>query len=349
MATSSAPSTSDLRRLAELDPEAGRVLSVFVNLDPSEFGTPPARASQIASLLNDATAAVEATEPGIREGLRGALAQVEAFLRGPHLAEGGARGLAVFAAGADEVFEVVRLPQPVAGKVIVERRAHVEPLMVAGSTETWCVVLCNRRVARIFAGTGAEGLEERDRIEDEVHSQHRQGGWSHSNYQRSIHKEVYDHLEHTAEVLFETFQRQGFDHLLVATPPELVSEFESHLHPYLQQRLTGHLSIDVEHSTEADVRAETTKAIEAHTVEIEHAALERLREGLGRGERAAGGREAVEAALEQAAVGCLLIAAGTEDTEDLIERTLAQGGEVLVLRHHPDLGPHGGIAALLRF
>jgi hypothetical protein len=35
--------------------------------------------------------------------------------------------------------------------------------------------------------------------------------------------------------------------------------------------------------------------------------------------------------------------------EAAIEAALAQGAEVLVVRHYPDLGPLQGIAALLRF
>jgi len=43
-----------LRRLASLRPDRGRVLSVFLGLDPSTFGTAEARASQITSVLDDA-------------------------------------------------------------------------------------------------------------------------------------------------------------------------------------------------------------------------------------------------------------------------------------------------------
>ena len=35
--------------------------------------------------------------------------------------------------------------------------------------------------------------------------------------------------------------------------------------------------------------------------------------------------------------------------EAAIESALAQGGDVMVVRHHPDLGPLQGIGALLRF
>src|SRR5918911_969783 len=48
-----------LRRLADVRPERGRVLSVFLNLDPAQFGTAPARATAITSIVNDATRKVE--------------------------------------------------------------------------------------------------------------------------------------------------------------------------------------------------------------------------------------------------------------------------------------------------
>ena len=43
-----------LRRLAALRPADGKVLSVYVDLDPAEFGTRPARATEIGSLLDEA-------------------------------------------------------------------------------------------------------------------------------------------------------------------------------------------------------------------------------------------------------------------------------------------------------
>ena len=46
-----------LRRLAELRPQRGMVLSVFFNLDPSEFATPAARATEVNSVV---TAAADA-------------------------------------------------------------------------------------------------------------------------------------------------------------------------------------------------------------------------------------------------------------------------------------------------
>ena len=52
-------------------------------------------------------------------------------------------------------------------------------------------------------GWTAAAFEETDRVVDDVHSQHDQGGWSQARYQRGVEKEKDDHLAHTAEVAFD--------------------------------------------------------------------------------------------------------------------------------------------------
>src|ERR687898_2647912 len=105
-----------LRRLAELRPERGRVLSVFFNLDPSQFATPPARATEMNSVLTAAAHEIDAAdglEHEERQALRADLERVGEVLGGSDVAENGTRGLAVFACGPADVLEVVRLPHPI--------------------------------------------------------------------------------------------------------------------------------------------------------------------------------------------------------------------------------------------
>lgn len=49
-----APGREGLRRLAELRLDRPVVLSLYLDLDPTEFATPPARATAIRSLLDEA-------------------------------------------------------------------------------------------------------------------------------------------------------------------------------------------------------------------------------------------------------------------------------------------------------
>ena len=221
-----------LRRLTDVRPERGRVLSVFLDLDPGEFATPPARATAIGSVLNEAAQRIERCE-GLdhdeHEWLRADLERVRERLTDPGVAANGARAVAVYACAPEELLEVVTLRRSVASRVIIERTPAIEPLLAEADGERWVVALVNRRRARIFRGSGAE-VSETDRVEDAVFSQHDQGGWSQSRYQRGIEKEKDDHLIHVADLLFTIFKEDGFDCLLVGAPDELVGAVEDRLH-----------------------------------------------------------------------------------------------------------------------
>jgi peptide chain release factor subunit 1 len=341
-------SLSRLRQLAEVQPEQGHVLSVYMDLDPSEFGTPPARASQITSLVTEARRRIDELDHEERKALRADLEAVRDALSQPGIADDGARAVAVFASGPAGLLETVRVSHPLAPKVVIDRTPYVEPLLAAEDGGRWCVLLANRRSARFFLGTPA-ALEETDRVEDNVHSQHSQGGWSQPRYQRSIEEDVRDHLEHVAAVAFDLLKAHAFEHLLIGAPQEIVGELEGHLHPYLHERLAGQLRLDVEHASLDDVRRATAAQVEELERRREADALERLRQGIGSGGRAVARRDEVMSALTQARVETLLLADGVEGGE-AIEKALESGAEVMVVRHHADdLGPLGGIAALLRY
>jgi len=136
--------------------------------------------------------------------------------------------------------------------------------------------------------------------------------------------------------------------------------------------------MDVENSTVDAVRAAAAAAIEDWSRRCEREALDRLVEAVGRGGRGAGGLAAVLQALDEARVEVLLVADGYRseggrdaDTgmlyagdhgpdgqelervsnivEPAIEKAIEQSAKVIKVRHHDDLGPLGGIGAVLRY
>jgi peptide chain release factor subunit 1 len=369
-----------LRRLTDVHPDRGRVLTVFLNLDPAEFATPPARATAITSVLNEAARKIESCE-GLdhdeEQWLRADLERVRETLSNADIASNGTRAVAVYACRPEDLLEVVSLRRPTESRVVVDRTPAVEPLVAEADGERWTVVLANRRSARIFRGAG-NAIEETDRIEDDVHSQHDQGGWSQSRYQRGVEKEKDDHLQHVADVLFDIYKRSGYDCLLVGAPEELVGELEHRLHDYLRKRRVGRLHVDIENSSIEDVRAAVAEAFEERAARQEREALDRLAEGVGRATRGAAGLTDVLAALNEARVECLLIAEGfaapgLRDTatgmlyaegsepdgadvervndivEPAVEKAIEQSARVLRISRHDDLGPLGGVGAILRY
>jgi hypothetical protein len=379
------PRTYDLaadtpRRLAELD--TGPVLSVYVDLEPSEFATPPARSAQVRSLVDEAGRQVRAADLGhdSESVLRRDLEDVAEFLQGG-LPANGARGVAVFRSSPADLFDVVRLPRRTSSRVVVDDTPYVEPLVEASPGADWCVLLVNRKVGRVFRGT-ANSLEEVARVTSDTHGQHDQGGWSQRNYEASVENEAAQHVRRTLAALFKRFRLRPFDHLLVGAPAELVNEVEAQLHPYLRERLAGRVEIDVENTTAADVRAAAAPRIEEREAAREREALDRLQAGVARSDgHGASGLEAVLDALAQQRVEVLLLeenftapgvccpacgwlgpqgiescpADGTatqqrdDIVERMVERALEQSADVLVVRRHPDLGPLGHVGAVLRF
>jgi hypothetical protein len=187
MAASTTP-RGRLRRLAELRPEQGRVLSVYLDLDPAEFATGAARATQLNAILDEAAKLVEATDDldhAERDGLRADVERIRRLFDPQTMGAGGVRGLAVFACGPAGLLEVVRTSHPVEARVIIGETPHIEPLASAGERERWCVVLVNARHGRILLGD-EDGLEEIEDVVDETRGQHDQGGWSQRRYEESV-------------------------------------------------------------------------------------------------------------------------------------------------------------------
>ena len=341
-----------LRKLAETRPAEGKVLSVFLNLDPREFGIAPARSTEIRSMLDRASRAVRDADDALDHeelvALRADLERLQSQISDGSLDFKGAHGVAVYASGPAGLFEVLKLSQPVEHEPVIADTPFIAPLTAIGPPERWCAVLVNRRTARLFCGQG-DRLEELERFSDDVSRRHDQGGWSQANYQRSVDKEAFDHLKRSAEVTFAHLKDDLPVGILVGAPQELVNDFEGLLHPYLRERLAGRLDIDVEHSSDEDVRRLAQAHIEQATKAKQDAALARLAEEFGAGTgRAASGLEAVELALEEQRVEILLIDGGFEP-EGAIEKALAQSANVYVLQDRPELASHGHVAAVLRF
>src|SRR4051812_45702133 len=152
-----------LRELATLRPQGARVLSVFLNLDPAEFAEPPARASEIRSLVDGlrrlARAKADSLEHDEKVALRADVDRVEEFLSG--FTPKGAHGLVLYACGPADLFEVIRLPRPIETRAVIDDSPLIEPLADLIGAGSWFVVLVNRQTGRMFLGD-RERLDEVD-------------------------------------------------------------------------------------------------------------------------------------------------------------------------------------------
>lgn len=364
------------------------VVSLFVDLDPEQFATAPARATQLSSLLDEADRATRgdtSLNHADREAVKEDLQRLQAYLQSDDPPISGARALAVFCSGADDLFEAVPLTRPAPPRVVIARRPYVEPLVAGDEGDRWCVTLVNRNTGRIFEGEAPRVRETLHR-DDDVHGQHQQGGWSQARYERSVEQEIESHLRTIADHVHRHWQRRRFGRLLLGGPAEVVDRFAELLHNDLRPALSAtRVSLDVETAGEADVQAEIDRLLQDEHARQSGSAAGRLEESLGTGSAVVGlaevltalGERRVEAlVLErnfQARGGrcptCGLLypegvtacaADGTElgPVPDLreaaIEAVVLQDAEIVVVGEGSEVPPPplvrgGGIGALLRF
>ena len=188
------------------------MLSVFLNLDPTEFATPGARSSAITSVMT-----ARRTRSRRPTGSRTTSAWRCATTSSAYatcscesdVAANGTRAVAVYACGPTDLLEVVAPAPP--GREQGRARPHARSSSrssLHGTDERWMVLLANRRAARLFFGPG-DALEETDRIVDDVHpSTSRAAGRSSTTSARSRRRSTTT-SHNAAELAFDLYKQRG--------------------------------------------------------------------------------------------------------------------------------------------
>jgi peptide chain release factor subunit 1 len=291
----------------------------------------------------------------------------------------GARGLAVFAAGLDNVWRTLSLTEPVADKVKVGRQFYLAPLVpLLGRGRGALVAVVSREKGELYRLDGGRLHEIADRSEEQP-GRHDQGGWSQANYQRHIDELAAEHLRAVAEELDRQARRTPDAGIVIVCAEEMRGEFGELLAQETRSRLAGWTSAK-SNATPAELLEVVTPILESWRAKRENDLLARWREEAGRNGRAASGwgptleaasdgrvdillfREGVNreawqcpacgrAAIEPGA--CPLDGTRLEAHDAAIDlavhQTLAHGGSVAAVQHHQDLEPVEGVGALLRF
>jgi len=371
-----------LRDLAEFRAEKGCAVSVYLDLDPTTAPTAGDAATRVNALLLDGERHAEANSRGLTHDQRVALKQDFVRIReffANEFQRNGARGVAVFSAGMDNVWRPQPLIESVPDRVRVGREFHLAPLVpLVGRGEGAIVVFVGRERGELFRLRSGR-LDEIVERTDDVPGRHDQGGWSQSRYQRHIEKLVGEHLKDVAQELERRVRRLRSPKVIVVSSEETRAEFEEQLSNGAKKAVVGWTSAEA-HASPQDLLQLTSPILDEARAKQEAGLIERWREGAGRGGRAASGwAETLEAASD-ARVDVLLYEEGSDqeawqcaacgrlsatggqcpldgtetdrrdDGLDLtVHQTVAHGGTVWAVTAHEDLGPAEGVGALLRY
>ncbi len=300
---------TEIEQLASYANPSAPVVSFYMNIDKGR----PDEASWNVRLKNLLTRLGEKRVEWTDADWASVAADVErirAYVRDQRVA--GARGVAVFASSAGELWQSYAFPNRVGNDIRLGHSAYVRPLFrMLDRYQPQCVALVSKDQARIFLLVGDTGhtIEERGDILSDVPGRHDQGGPSQARLQRHHDDAVRHHLKKTADMVFTIYRQTRFERLLIGATDSLAAEFQDALHPYLRERLLGTVNIPMSASPKT-VQDRVRPILRAMDAQSQQDVVERLAAEVAERDLGAAGLAHTLDALRQGQVQTLLV---TED------------------------------------
>lgn len=300
-------------------------------------------------------------------------------LRGP------ARGKAVFAYGAQNFWREYELPPQLGStQIFLQSQFQLRPLAaLLGAQPALCVAMVDRQRARFF-DLRLDDLRERGAI---VHmlsrnsSSYGYNGYEGGHAERRVSEEALQHFKAVSERLRTDFEKGTWERVIIGCQDANWSEFESHLHPYVKERVIGRFSADVASVSNEAIREHASAVLSRWIAERgTKKASEAIDFAKSNGRGVTGLRRVLQA-LETGGVQsiflsenysaravrcpncghfdahlvptCVACGHATRELTDvcdaIIPIAIRRDIELFYLKDHADLDRAGNIAALLRF
>ncbi len=372
----------ELRELAGFRADKGCAVSLYLNLDPSDVPTPADVETRTSSLIAEAHRVLDERKASLRREVREALKQdlgrIETWFD-DGFDRHGVRGIALFAAGLDNFWSTLPLPDPVADQVTIAGDLCLAPLArLVGRADGVLVAAVGRERGQVFALAGGTLVELADESED-VPGRHDQGGWSQARYERHIDEIVERHWRRVADTLDSCVRKARGARVVLVGAEDMRSDFEQLLSNEVKGRLLGWTTAEA-HADAPRLLDVARPVLEAWWATRDEDVIERWREEAGKNGRAATGWEQTLEAASDGRAEVLLVQDGTDEPayqcpacgraqvahgscpldgttlesrasglDVAVHETLAHGGTVHVIRERRDLEPVGGVGALLRY
>jgi len=298
---------------------------------------------------------------------------------------GNGRGKAVFACSAQNFWKEYELPPQLGGtQIYLQSQFQLKPLAaLLGAQPVLYVVVVDRQRARFF-DLRLDHLRENGAI---VHmlsrsaSSYGYNGYEAGHAERRVAEEALQHFKAVSERLLTGLERGAWERLIVGCHDVNWPEFESHIHPYVKQRLIGRFSADVASVSNEEIRDHAGALLNQWITERASTKVsEALEFAKGNGRGVSGLRRVLQA-LETGEVqtiflsenfsaravqcphcghldahlvtSCVACGRRTRELADvcdaIIPIAIQRNIELFYLKEHDELDRAGNIAALLRF
>jgi peptide subunit release factor 1 (eRF1) len=302
-------SREQIASLAKFKSDRFLTTSFFLNTDKSHLTKKEIKLS-IKNLLNDQRANVEKANLGKRktESLLEDLEKIGRYCR-EDLNSHPLAGLAIFSCNKEQFWEVFELPSPPRNRILMDQDPYVRPLSaILNEHHKICLLTFDKKEAKwydLFLGE----ISLLDRIEGDVPSKVREGGWEgyeSKRIERHIATHLHDYLKKVSKKTFTIFKASDFDWLFLGCNDEHSQEFEPLLHPDLKKRLKTRIRSKPSDSA-SKIQKEASDLEKKLKRQEETQILENFVSALEKGELAISGLKDTLRSLNRGGVHTLLI------------------------------------------
>ena len=249
-----------------------------------------------------------------RESLRQDFERIETFVM-EEITSGQDKALAVFSCSGEEFWQTYRLPRVVRNILIADHDPYIRPLAaILAEYHRYGIVMVDRVRGQLFELYMGE-MREHQVIIDPVPrrvSEGGQGGREERKIERHRERAVHQHFQHLADAMFAVFKQHHFDWLMLGGHREVLREFKTHLHPYLNERWVGDFHVEPGKATPAEVKQHVLEIEERVEGEHERRLANELVRKAELGNRAVSGVSATLGALTRGEAQILLVEEGFE-------------------------------------
>ncbi len=357
----------ELQELVDFKGEGTKVLSLYLNVDSTQYGKDEYKLT-LKSLLKEVAGEVSSRD----------VAEVEKYFDFEYDWQG--KGVVLFSCLEDDFWRVYSLAIPVENQVVVADQPYIKPLTdVLDDYGRYGVVLVDREGARLFLFRQGE-LEETEGTLGEETKRHKQGGWADSRYQRHEDGIAQRNLKEAAELTAKFCEGGRCSRIILSGTDETVAQFQELLPKEMQEQVVGSMSVDMM-ASESEVLDRSLEVIQRVQQQREKELVEWMITAAAKGELGAIGLADTMAAVQEGRVHILIVAEGyhapgyrcancgyttaqelsecgfcgaemarTEDAVDaVIHQAVDMGVEVVVVKGSEDLEKAGSIGAILRY
>jgi hypothetical protein len=346
---------SDLmRRLAELESPKAPILSVYVDTRPEAHGERPGERNELTVVrdrLNAVADSLDAHGPA-RESFEADRKRIEQLVGTEEINE--TDGVAVFGGSHIGLWEAIGARTQFDTQVAAGPTAELFQLArLLDDAVSAVVAVVDTNTCRLFV-TRRGGLAERGGLDEETaeHQRHDTGGWSQARFQRHIDMQDRRFAAEAAEALDRLVQREKPAHVLLAGDERAISYLDPEL-PERVRPLVEHVARIDMRATPEDVREEIAPILAALEEADGRDAVSRAVAGHRAGDLGVAGVNATMAALEAGQVDELVVDETAQIDDELRAELIRQASltdaHVEVVRDHPELAGHEGVAATLRY